>query len=122
MIRAAAISLAAVGPAAAEVPAPIRAEMIPVAQCWNVGSLSPVAALTSVTVAFSLSRDGKVVTDSLKMTAWDGTSEAAALEAYEAARRAILRCSQDGFDLPAEQYDAWKHIEMTFDPRRMEVS
>ncbi|MEM6478789.1 MAG: energy transducer TonB, partial [Pseudomonadota bacterium] len=39
--------------------------------------------------------------------------------AFEAARRAIIRCGAKGFDLPSEKYDQWKEIEMTFNPEQM---
>ncbi|QDC08885.1 hypothetical protein FHY55_06355 [Oceanicola sp. D3] len=107
---------------AAEEPAPRLSEMIPVAECWNVGGLSAEAVRTSVTVAFSLDRAGKLVDGSLEMVEWDGADVAAAEEAYKAARRAILICGRQGFALPAEQYEAWRNIRLTFDPRNMVVS
>ena len=39
--------------------------------------------------------------------------------AFEAARRAVLRCQRGGFDLPIEKYDHWRDIEMTFNPEKM---
>ena len=46
---------------------------------------------------------------------------AAAQQAFEAARRAIIRCGVSGFDLPAEKYDQWQEIEMTFNPEQMRI-
>ena len=36
--------------------------------------------------------------------------------AFEAGRRAILRCQRSGYDLPEEKYPLWKRMEITFDP------
>ncbi len=41
--------------------------------------------------------------------------------AYEAARRAILRCQGEGFPLPAEKYEQWRMQELTFDPAQMSI-
>ena len=92
-----------------------------VSQCWNVGSLSTDALQTVVVVGFSLTPDGKVVGGSLRMIDSSGGSAGAAKQAYEAARRAILRCGAKGYDLPAEKYAQWQDIEITFNPERMRI-
>ena len=46
----------------------------------------------------------------------DATGRAAAKQAYEAARRAILRCQKDGYKLPAEKYNRWKTTIIDFNP------
>ncbi|SDX65403.1 Cell division and transport-associated protein TolA [Ruegeria halocynthiae] len=94
---------------------------VAVSQCWNVGSLSTDALKTVVVVAFSLTRDGKVVDGSLRMVNSSGGSDASAKQAYQTARRAILRCVRDGYDLPADKYAQWKDIEITFNPERMRI-
>ncbi len=94
---------------------------VAVSQCWNVGSLSTDALQTVVVVGFSLSRDGKVVGGSLKMLDSSGGTAASAKQAYEAARRAILRCGSKGYDLPADKYSHWQDIEITFNPERMRI-
>jgi hypothetical protein len=52
---------------------------------------------------------------------YDGGSQAAAQQAYEAARRAILRCGTNGYDLPAESYDYWRQVELIFNPEGMRL-
>ncbi|NHQ74875.1 energy transducer TonB [Roseovarius gahaiensis] len=89
--------------------------------CWNVGSLSSEALRTTVVVAVSMSEDAKPVASSIRMLSASGGNEAAAKQAYEAARRAIIRCGAGGFDLPVEKYDHWRDIEMTFNPERMRI-
>jgi hypothetical protein len=94
---------------------------VAVQQCWNVGSLSTDALRTTVVVAVSMAQDGKPNTGSIRMVSFEGGTEGAARQAYEAARRAIIRCGASGFDLPVEKYDQWRDIEMTFNPERMRI-
>ncbi len=92
-----------------------------VQKCWNVGSLSSDALRVTVTVAVSLGRDGKPLAGSLRMISAIGGAGGVAAQAYEAARRAILRCGAKGFALPAAKYDHWREIEMTFNPEKMRI-
>jgi hypothetical protein len=94
---------------------------VAVQQCWNVGSLSTDALSTTVVVAVSMSPDGRPDTGSIRMLSFEGGAEAAAQQAYEAARRAIIRCGANGFALPPEKYDQWRDIEMVFNPERMRI-
>lgn len=94
---------------------------VAVSSCWNVGSLSTDALATTVVVEVSMSQDGKPVIPSIRMASFSGGSEGAARQAFEAARRAIIRCGARGYDLPVEKYGQWRDIEMTFNPERMRV-
>lgn len=94
---------------------------IAVQQCWNVGSLSTDALRVTVTVAVSLGQDGRPDAGSIRMLGYEGGSEGPASQAFEAARRAIVRCGANGFNLPAEKYDQWREIEMVFNPERMRI-
>ncbi len=94
---------------------------VAVQACWNVGSLSTDALGTTVVVSVNMAEDGKPLTGSIQMLSSSGGSNAAAKQAFEAARRAIIRCGARGFDLPAEKYGQWKEIEMTFNPERMRI-
>ncbi len=94
---------------------------VAVQQCWNVGALSTEALAVTVTVSVALGRDGVPQDGSIRMIDARGGSDAAARQAYEAARRAIIRCGAQGFDLPAEKYDHWRDIEMTFNPESMRI-
>lgn len=76
--------------------------------CWN-----PPEGGAVVTVAFGMNRDGTVTSDSLRSI----PREMADTDSFTAARRAILVCGRDGYDLPPDQYEAWREIEMTFDQR-----
>lgn len=94
---------------------------VAVQQCWNVGSLSTEALRTTVTVGLSMSRDGRPDGGSIRMLSAQGGSGEAARQAFEAARRAIVRCGASGFPLPADKYDHWREIEMTFNPESMRI-
>jgi hypothetical protein len=83
-------------------------------QCHNVGSLSTDALGTTVVVGVSMTQDGKPVTSSIQLVSSAGGSAGAAKQAFEAARRAIIRCGARGFSLPVEKYSQWRDIEMTF--------
>ncbi len=94
---------------------------VAVSRCWNVGSLSTDALNVVVVVAFSLNRDGTVIGESIRLLNSSGGGSGAENQAYQAARRAILRCGARGYDLPADKYDHWQDIEITFNPERMRI-
>ncbi|MEM1088626.1 MAG: energy transducer TonB [Pseudomonadota bacterium] len=94
---------------------------VAVQECWNVGSLSTDALNTTVIVAVSMSEDGRPNSGSIRMLSASGGSGAAASQAFEAARRAIIRCGANGFPLPVEKYDQWRDIEITFNPENMRI-
>ncbi|MCV6586800.1 MAG: energy transducer TonB [Marinibacterium sp.] len=94
---------------------------VSVSRCWNVGSLSTDALATTVVVAVDMEPNARPVAGSIRMLSSSGGTDAAARQAFEAARRAIIRCGSSGFDLPREKYDSWQSIEMTFNPERMRI-
>ncbi len=95
--------------------------IIAVRNCWNVGSLSSEAQGTTVVLSFTMARDGRPDAVSMRLVSFSDGSEAAAQQSYEAARRAILRCGVNGYDLPEESYDRWQQVEMTFNPQGMRL-
>nr|WP_045683809.1 energy transducer TonB [Roseovarius sp. BRH_c41] len=94
---------------------------VAVQQCWNVGSLSTEALGTTVVVSVRMGEDGRPDNGSIRMDSFSGGADAAARQAFEAARRAIIRCGANGFNLPADKYDQWRDIEMTFNPESMRI-
>ena len=94
---------------------------VAVQRCWNVRSLSSDALATTVVVSVQMFESGKPDIASIRMLSHSGGSATAAQQAYEAARRAIIRCGNDGFSLPPEKYAQWRDIEMTFNPERMRI-
>ena len=69
----------------------------------------------------SLTQDGKPVVSSIRQVGSEGGTNASVKQAFETARRAIIRCGARGFQLPSDKYDQWKDIEMTFNPERMRI-
>ncbi|MCT2539380.1 cell envelope biogenesis protein TolA [Sedimentimonas flavescens] len=98
-----------------------EALIVDVKACWNVGALSSEALRTTVTLRVAMNPDGKPDIRSIEMVGYEGGSDAAARQAYEAGRRAIVRCGSDGFPLPPEKYDHWREIEIVFNPEKMRM-
>ncbi|MBY6048189.1 hypothetical protein [Vannielia litorea] len=94
---------------------------VAVQQCWNVGSLSTDALRVTVTVLVAMNENGTPDNGSIRMVGSDGGSDDAVRQAFEAARRAIIRCGSRGFPLPAEKYGEWAEIEMVFNPEKMRI-
>lgn len=93
---------------------------VAVNRCWNVDPGS-VAARVTIVVGFNLDQGGKVVGDVRQISA-DGGDTGAVRTAFQAARRAILRCQNpNGYQLPADKYGQWKDVEITFDPSGMRL-
>ena len=92
--------------------APAAAEPFPdaIRHCWNMGPLSDAARQTAVTVQFDLSADGRPEPDTIRPLDFSGGPIVAAEQAFEAAKRAIIRCSG-----PAG-YDASGTVTLLFTP------
>lgn len=86
--------------------------------CWNIGALSTEAAQTTVRIQVDFNEDTTPVASSIRLASSSGGSDAAARQAFEAAKRAVIRCGSRGFDLPVDKYDHWKTLVLTFDPMR----
>ena len=91
---------------------------IAVNSCWNVDPGS-VAARVIVEIGFTLNRDGTLDGEP-RLLSSDG-DQSATSTAFEAARRAILRCQRGGYQLPADKYDQWREVVITFDPSGMRL-
>ena len=90
-------------------------------QCWNIGVLSTDAQQVTVTVAFSMTPSARHEQGSFRIVSASGGSETAVQQAFDAARRAVIRCEGDGYGLPPEKYDAWRDVEITFNPEGMRL-
>lgn len=86
--------------------------------CWNIGALSREASRTAVVVSMQMNFDGTPVASSLRLLGSEGGSDAAARQAFEAAKRAIIRCGSRGYDLPSEKLASDGTVVITFDPGR----
>lgn len=94
---------------------------VAVSSCWNVGALSTEALGTTVVVGVTMDPSGLPQAGSIRLVESSGGSETAARQAFEAGRRAILRCAGQGYPLPADKYDQWKEIELVFNPEGMRL-
>ena len=90
-------------------------------KCWNVGALSTDALKVTVIVGFTMTPDAKPEIGSIRMVGAEGGSGGAVDRAYEAARRAIIRCGSAGFGLPAEKYNQWRGVEVKFNATTKEI-
>lgn len=102
-------------------PSQADALRLAIQQCWNVGALSTDALMVTVTVAFSMTPSAMPEPGTIRVVSASGGSEAAVAQAFETARRAIIRCAGDGYGLPREQFDAWRDIEIIFNPEGMRL-
>jgi outer membrane biosynthesis protein TonB len=82
--------------------------------CWNPPVGVAEAKDLIVIVRFALNRDGSVSGDP---TVINHGSNALFPIAAESATRAVRRCQP--FRLPASKYDAWRDVEVKFDPNDM---
>lgn len=95
--------------------------ILSIQRCWNVGALSTDALKVTVTVGFTMTPDAKPETGSIRLVNAEGGTGAAVDRAYEAARRAIIRCGAAGFGLPPEKYDQWRGVEVRFNATKREI-
>ncbi|CUH64260.1 hypothetical protein TG4357_01175 [Thalassovita gelatinovora] len=94
---------------------------VAVQKCWNTGALSTDALKTVVIVSVKMKPDGSPETETIRMVSASGGTSGSANQAFQAVRRAIIRCGANGFELPSEKYDQWREIEMTFNPEKMRI-
>ena len=81
--------------------------------CWNVPVGVENAESLQVSVRFSLDQSG-MLANRPKVTASSGNRQM-----DESAVRAISRCGEKGYQLPADKYDAWQDVVVNFDPSEM---
>lgn len=91
-------------------------------QCWWLSNVSPAAMRTSVVVRFYMNAGGILDTGSFEMTSFAGGTVANAEVIYRAARSALVRCPQGQsgrYDVPAEQFQTRRDLQLVFDPSLM---
>lgn len=81
--------------------------------CWVLDVGSP-AAQVSVTVGFEVDESGRVLASSFKLLSADGGTGVAVNTAFQAARRAVLRCQGEGY-LPPNGLVEEQTVELAFD-------
>lgn len=91
-----------------------------IGNCWNTGTLSTGAQNTIIDMVFDMTPNGRPVSGSIRLDGSSGGTATDADAAFQAARRALLRCSGDtGYDLPRDQYAQWQRVILTVDPTAM---
>ena len=94
--------------------------------CWNIGSLSSAAQRVKLVMRVEMNEDGTPISPSIQMTSFEGGDEAAAQQAFEAAKRAVVRgvrgCGgKPGYELDPEKYGEWNVMNLTFDASGMRL-
>ncbi|MGB1034980.1 MAG: hypothetical protein ACPGVS_08150, partial [Primorskyibacter sp.] len=93
---------------------------VAVQACWVVDVGSEAANVT-VVIGISMNENGTVRPSTVRLLASEGGAGRAVDVAFQAARRAVLRCQQGGYQLPKDKYAHWKDIEITFNPKDMRL-
>ena len=102
-------------------PQVIRGMQLAISPCWNLGASSSAVLFTTVVVGMELTIEGKPLVNSIYLVGYEGGDDDSAQRAFETAQRAIKECGAQGFELPTEQYSAWRNVEITFNPEKMRV-
>ena len=109
--------------AAADVPqgppmtaAEIQGLKVQVQRCWRLPEGLVGAEDLRVVLAVELDPTGQILGEPRLIEPANAQSRPI-ISAFEAARRAILRCGYDGFDLPRDKYQQWRNLELVFDPQ-----
>jgi outer membrane biosynthesis protein TonB len=84
-------------------------------QCWNPPAGAADAKDLVVLIRIQFKQDGSLAAQPALMNRGSGSYFQVAAES---ALRAVVRCAPYTF-LPVAKYDAWKDVEVTFDPRDM---
>lgn len=102
-------------PDAEEVPAPAISEenrlMLALQRCWNVPAGLRDTQGLHVRVGAGLGADGSVINSSIHLVEPKEAPDARTAQLYEAARRALIRCSP--YSLPRDDYAEWRETEIT---------
>lgn len=94
--------------------------------CWNIGSLSSAAQRVKLVMRVEMNEDGTPIAPSIQMTSFEGGDDAAAQQAFEAAKRAVVRgvrgCGgKPGYQLDPAKYGQWNVMNLTFDASGMRL-
>ena len=94
--------------------------------CWNIGSLSTAAQRVKLVMRVEMNEDGTPIGPSIEMTSYEGGDAAAAQQAFETAKRAVVRgvkgCGgKAGYALDPAKYGQWNVMNLTFDASGMRL-
>jgi hypothetical protein len=88
-----------------------------VQKCWNVPAGLRDAQSLKVTVGAEFAADGSVINASIHLIEPSPAPDARFQQAYEAARRALIRCAP--YSMPRDKYAQWRDVEIVFNPEGM---
>lgn len=84
-----------------------------IGRCWNTGSLSTQALQASIIVSFETNADGGLIHGTITFVSGSRGTDLVYRQAFEAARRAIIRCLASG---PLGSGLKSRFLELQFDP------
>ncbi len=95
-------------------------------KCWNIGAMSTRAQQVALLLRVEIDAQGKPKHRRITMTSFSGGEEDAVEQAYQAARRAVIRSQKgcggkQGFAFDPAKYALLGAIEMTFDSSGMRL-
>ncbi|MCB2116669.1 MAG: hypothetical protein KDE00_10325 [Rhodobacteraceae bacterium] len=84
--------------------------------CWTAAPDAP-----AVRIHMRFSAEARPIAPTIRLAGAEGAdaTPVAVEEAFEAARRAILRCAKNGYPLPPSKFDLWQEVEIVFNPATM---
>ena len=94
----------------------LRKLVLNIRQCWNVPIGLENDSSNVIIMGIKLGIDGNLEEDPINLSPNSGVGM---IQAYEAARRAVLRCQP--YKLPADAYEYWREMEIELDPSEMVV-
>ena len=94
----------------------LRKLVLNIRQCWNVPVGLENDSSNVIIMGIKLGIDGNLEEDPVNLSPNSGVGM---IQAYEAARRAVLRCQP--YKLPADAYEYWREMEIELDPSEMVV-
>lgn len=94
----------------------IRSQITP---CWNLPTRPEGAGPVVVLLRIQLKNDGRLLVDPsvLSVTGVNSVNSSYGRSVANSARRAVMLCSP--LKLPSEFYDAWRDVEINFDPSQL---
>lgn len=88
-----------------------------VQKCWNVPAGLRDAQSLKVTIGAEFAADGSVINASIHLVEPSPAPDGRFQQAYEAARRALIRCAP--YSMPRDKYAQWRDVEIVFNPEGM---
>lgn len=92
--------------------------------CWNIGSLSSAAQRVKLRLRVEMNKDSTPIGSSIQLICYNDGDENAALQAFESAKRAIVRgahgCGgQPGYEFDPLTFEQWSTLTLIFDASGM---